>query len=297
MAPEKKYNPRPSNMPRVQRPMIPWDANKPLPRASFGKQNLSYEDWAPLMRRHLEESAAQHRREVAYVEDQLVRFGGLVQAVAGFLGAAASLPVIWTPLGLAGYASGSDVFAAGAQTMYYGRPTPTYASQGAQYLAKEAGASPQVQQMIGGAVEGLQGGFSASVGPMITRLATAAELRTLLAASQGEMTVYVVKGGIVTPVRLIQSTTPTPIPGLTGFSVQCEPGVSVLDLAKQLPAPYGKISVTTVEQLEALGYKVVIGTPGKGAYHSTVQVPYPLPQSEAEKISTVFIVQPNPAKK
>jgi hypothetical protein len=113
-----------------------------------------------------------------------------------------------------------------------------------------------------------------------------------------EVTVWVVRGGSITPAKLIKGVGPhRTIPGLTGFSVQCKPGVSVPELAAELPGTYGKISVTTIEELEDLGYKVWIGTPGQGAYHSTVETPVPLPTSQAEKINQVFIVQRNPLKK
>jgi len=80
-----------------------------------------------------------------------------------------------------------------------------------------------------------------------------------------------------------------------GFSVQTAPRVSVDELARGGYFPNGQISVTTVQELQAIpGVIVNFPTPGRGDYHGTVNVPYPTPPGFFNVISGVFALRTNP---
>jgi RHS repeat-associated protein len=105
---------------------------------------------------------------------------------------------------------------------------------------------------------------------------------------------YVVRGGVTTPKQLQAGTAEhRGVPGLTGFSVQSAPGMTIEQLAAAGQFPNSQISVTTVSQLDAIGVRVV-PSPGRG-FHNTAVVPLPLPDKLAAEISAVFRQQRNPA--
>jgi len=90
------------------------------------------------------------------------------------------------------------------------------------------------------------------------------------------------------------------VPGLFGFSVQRQPGKTVVELALAGQFPHAQISVTTVEQLTVAGSMAgcavgVVSSPGRG-YHHTVVVPRPMPGELAVALGRSFVVQPNPAR-
>ena len=115
---------------------------------------------------------------------------------------------------------------------------------------------------------------------------------------------WVVRGGVATPSQLQAGTArhrgvPDP-PGLFGFSVQYQPGKTIMELADAGQLRNAHISVTTAEALVAAGllagYPVrIVQSPGIG-YHYTVQVPFPLPLDVAVALSAVFTQMPNPAR-
>jgi RHS repeat-associated protein len=112
---------------------------------------------------------------------------------------------------------------------------------------------------------------------------------------RGRYDEHVVRAGLADPKNLIEGTGPhRDIPGLTGFSVQHRPGLSVDELARGGKIPNGMISVTTVSKLRQHGFNVVYPTPGRGRYHATVQAPDPLPMEKAELLSSLFVRVPNP---
>jgi RHS repeat-associated protein len=114
-------------------------------------------------------------------------------------------------------------------------------------------------------------------------------------SSHDEPSQYVVRAGLAKPDDLIKGTGPhRDIPGLTGFSVQHAPGVSIDELARGGRIPNLQISVTTVPILRQHGINVVYPTPGRGEHHATVQTPYPLTPEQAALLSTLFVRQPNP---
>jgi RHS repeat-associated protein len=154
----------------------------------------------------------------------------------------------------------------------------------------------------GAASAGATGGIgAAALGEAAARvLAFASRLLGVLSliAVQPEATTndgpqYVVRAGIATPMSLqTGSSGHYAVPGITGFSVQSYPGLSIQELAAAGAWPNLKISVTTVQQLSDIGVQV-LPTPGDG-FHATVVVPVPLPIDLAVQISSVFTVQPNP---
>ena len=82
--------------------------------------------------------------------------------------------------------------------------------------------------------------------------------------------------------------------GLSAFSVQSAPGVTVDELARAGGFRNGQLSVVTRERLQRHGFDVVFPTPGKGVYHATIQVPCPLPLDVAALLSDLFTRRRNP---
>lgn len=110
-----------------------------------------------------------------------------------------------------------------------------------------------------------------------------------------EVDQHVVRAGMARPDNLIAGTTAHRLlPGLTGFSVQSAPGVSIDELARGGQFRNLQISVTTVSTLQRHGFEVVFPTPGRGAYHATVRAPDPLLPATALLLSGLFVQCPNP---
>ena len=106
---------------------------------------------------------------------------------------------------------------------------------------------------------------------------------------------YVVRAGMARPDNLIAGTAAHRlVPGLTGFSVQSAPGLSVEELARGGEFRNGQISVKTVGALQRHGFEVVFPTPGRGGYHATVRAPDPLPPDIAALLSGLFVQYRNP---
>jgi hypothetical protein len=111
---------------------------------------------------------------------------------------------------------------------------------------------------------------------------------------------WVVRGGIATPEQLQRgSSEHKAVPGLFGFSVQYQPGKTIVELATAGRFRNKQISVTTAEAIvaagAAAGYGVsIVKSPGSG-YHHTVQVPNPFPDDLATVLSAAFTQIPNPA--
>ena len=80
-----------------------------------------------------------------------------------------------------------------------------------------------------------------------------------------------------------------------GFSVQTAPGVPVDELARGGEFPNRQISVSTVQELNAIpGVAVNFPTPGRGLYHGTVNVPNPPSPGFFGTISGAFRPTINP---
>jgi hypothetical protein len=98
----------------------------------------------------------------------------------------------------------------------------------------------------------------------------------------------VVRGGRNLPADIKRGTATHPS-GITGASVECAEGVSVVDLATALP--HSQVGVTTVGAIRAAGGDVV-RTSGRSPHHATLTGLSP------EVASDLFNPTiPNPAKK
>jgi hypothetical protein len=106
---------------------------------------------------------------------------------------------------------------------------------------------------------------------------------------------YIVRAGLARPATLIIGTAPHRlVAGLSGFSVQSAPGISIEELAQAGRFPHPWISVTTVATMRRHGFELMFPTPGKGAYHATVRAPCPLPVDSAMLLSSLFGRRRNP---
>ena len=104
---------------------------------------------------------------------------------------------------------------------------------------------------------------------------------------------YVVRGGAGAASSFERGTNLTS--NGYGFSVQTAPNVSTGELARGGYFPNAQISVSTVQELQAIpGVTVNSPTPGFGDYHGTVNVPNPPPAGFFNVISGAFVPQPNP---
>ncbi|MGB9114986.1 RHS repeat-associated core domain-containing protein [Bradyrhizobium sp.] len=104
---------------------------------------------------------------------------------------------------------------------------------------------------------------------------------------------YVVRGGAGAASSFERGTNLTS--NGYGFSVQTAPSVSISELARGGYFPNAQISVSTVQELQAIpGVTVNSPTPGFGDYHGTVNVPNPPPAGFFNVISGAFVPQPNP---
>lgn len=102
----------------------------------------------------------------------------------------------------------------------------------------------------------------------------------------------VVRGGITSADQLRRGVAEhRSVPGLVGFSVQSENGVSVDELARAARYPNAQISVTEVGRLRAAGSNV-LPSPGS-ANHCTVVAD----ADRAEALSAVFEQTPNPYRR
>jgi len=105
----------------------------------------------------------------------------------------------------------------------------------------------------------------------------------------------VVRGGRCLPGSLQSGTSEHfKVPGVTGFSVQCEPGATVAELARAGQFPHGSVGVTSVGRIRELGLEVR-RTPGLG-HHATVVTGGPLQDALAEALSAIFEVEKNPLR-
>ena len=95
----------------------------------------------------------------------------------------------------------------------------------------------------------------------------------------------VVRGGRNLPADVRRGTRIHPS-GLTGISVECEVGLSVAELAADLP--HGHVGVTTVGVIRAAGGDVV-RTTGRSPYHATL---VGLSPEEASRLLTPTIPKP-----
>jgi RHS repeat-associated protein len=104
---------------------------------------------------------------------------------------------------------------------------------------------------------------------------------------------YVVRGGAGAASSFERGTNLTS--NGYGFSVQTAPSVSINELARGGYFPNAQISVSTVQELQAIpGVTVNSPTPGFGDYHGTVNVPNPPPAGFFNVISGTFVPQPKP---
>ena len=100
---------------------------------------------------------------------------------------------------------------------------------------------------------------------------------------------YVIRGGLAAPSNLQVGTGPVRnFEPLTGFSVTSAPGMSLDALARYAQYPNTMISYTTVRELAVLGIQVVPTPQPNDPLHSTVVVPDPLPDAQAEALSSAF---------
>lgn len=96
------------------------------------------------------------------------------------------------------------------------------------------------------------------------------------------------------------------VPGLYGFSVQYQPGISWQELARAGRYPTAQVSIAEEEMprlaLRALGYDLrLVSSPGAG-YHHTFVVLYDttgamltqLPLQAADRLHDIFTQMPNP---
>jgi len=79
--------------------------------------------------------------------------------------------------------------------------------------------------------------------------------------------------------------------GWFGFSVQSADGIPLEELAAWCPNP--KIGITTVGEIRALGYDVVV-TPGRG-HHATVAVVPDWSREDSVRLVLLFREETNPA--
>lgn len=98
----------------------------------------------------------------------------------------------------------------------------------------------------------------------------------------------VVRGGRNLPDDLRRGSQTHPA-GVTGASVECREGLSVEELAANVP--HGQVGVTTVGAVRAAGGEVV-RTSGRSPNHATLTG---LAPDEASRLLTPTV--PNPAKK
>lgn len=98
----------------------------------------------------------------------------------------------------------------------------------------------------------------------------------------------VIRGGRNLPADLRRGTRTHPS-GITGVSVECAEGMSIEELATDLP--HGQIGVTTVGAIRAAGGDVV-RTSGRSPQHATLTG---LSPEEASRLLTP--TAPNPRKK
>jgi hypothetical protein len=75
---------------------------------------------------------------------------------------------------------------------------------------------------------------------------------------------------------------------MTGFSVTSAPGLTLDQLAKYAQYPNGTISYTTTNTLAGMGIQVAPTPQPNDPLHSTVVVPYPLPDPQAQAINSAF---------
>jgi len=112
---------------------------------------------------------------------------------------------------------------------------------------------------------------------------------------------FVILDGAVTPQRLQRKVSGyRSVPNIIGFSVQSAPQKTIKELAAAGWYSDRLLSVTTVEALKEAGQSVgvpveIVRAPGRGAFHSIVVAPRPLPDRAAEALSQVFRQMPNPA--
>jgi RHS repeat-associated protein len=106
---------------------------------------------------------------------------------------------------------------------------------------------------------------------------------------------YVVRGGVTTAQSLISGSRFNAQYGVSGFSVNTAPGMSVDQIALATPVPNAMISYTTTAQLAGVGVPVV-PTPTPNTLHATAVVPVPLDPARAAVISRVFQQTANPAR-
>ena len=103
---------------------------------------------------------------------------------------------------------------------------------------------------------------------------------------------YVIRGGHTHPEQLRRGVDEhRAVPGLRGFSVNAENGLSVEELALAAGYPNGQISWTQVSRLRRAGTNV-IPSPGK-AYHCTVIASV----ADATHLSAAFQQMPNPHRR
>ncbi len=103
----------------------------------------------------------------------------------------------------------------------------------------------------------------------------------------------VVRGGNVTRDQLREGCSEHE--GVYGFSVQCEAGKTVAELASAGGLPHRSVGVSTVGHLRGLGHDVV-RTRGRGL-HATVVVPRDWAEADAAALAALFRPQPNPARR
>ncbi|MCC6739388.1 MAG: RHS repeat-associated core domain-containing protein [Planctomycetia bacterium] len=110
---------------------------------------------------------------------------------------------------------------------------------------------------------------------------------------------WVVRGGLSAPETLIENAAKSVGEARTGLSCQTAPGMSVEQLARELPYSPKWITVSTPEELAAAGksvgydVEVVAPTPGPGK-HGTITTPAALPEDLARALHKAFKPKPNP---
>lgn len=125
----------------------------------------------------------------------------------------------------------------------------------------------------------------------ITREAADAEMRIISAEAKTIMgETKVVRGGTCLACQFENGSGVTVGSDglLNGVSVNSLPGLSIEELAKGIPN--GKIGTTTIEQIEAIGGKVVSSPTKNNPYHSTLSG---ITSEQAEKLFNPIIKNPN----
>jgi RHS repeat-associated protein len=129
----------------------------------------------------------------------------------------------------------------------------------------------------------------------LATLALVASTRSTVNREGDELPQNLIRGGESKQQDLIAKDVVGHAP-FTGISATSAPGMSVDQLARTATYRNPSITVTTVQKLQDMGYRVV-PTPLPGQpLHVTILTPMPVPPTSAALLSKAFRIQPNPSR-